>query len=30
MPFTISAAIGFIALSVIAALNGIMLISFIN
>ena len=30
MPFTISAAIGFIALSGIAVLNGIMLISFIN
>lgn len=30
MPFTISAAVGFIALSGIAVLNGIMLISFIN
>jgi heavy metal efflux system protein len=30
MPFTISAAIGFIALSGIAVLNGVMLISFIN
>ncbi|MBI2517219.1 MAG: efflux RND transporter permease subunit [Opitutae bacterium] len=30
MPFTISAAIGFIALSGIAVLNGIMLVSFIN
>jgi cobalt-zinc-cadmium resistance protein CzcA len=30
MPFTISAGIGFIALSGIAVLNGIMLISFIN
>jgi cobalt-zinc-cadmium resistance protein CzcA len=30
MPFSISAAIGFIALSGIAVLNGIMLISFIN
>jgi heavy metal efflux system protein len=30
MPFTLSAAIGFIALSGIAVLNGIMLISFIN
>ncbi len=30
MPFTISAAIGFIALSGIAVLNGIMLISYIN
>ncbi len=30
MPFTISAAIGFIALSGVAVLNGIMLISFIN
>jgi len=30
MPFTISAGVGFIALSGIAVLNGIMLISFIN
>lgn len=30
IPFTISAAVGFIALSGIAVLNGIMLISFIN
>lgn len=30
LPFTISAAVGFIALSGIAVLNGIMLISFIN
>ncbi|GAA5141101.1 CusA/CzcA family heavy metal efflux RND transporter [Prosthecobacter algae] len=30
MPFTISAAVGFIALSGIAVLNGIMLISYIN
>jgi heavy metal efflux system protein len=30
MPFTISAAVGFIALSGIAVLNGIMLLSFIN
>jgi cobalt-zinc-cadmium resistance protein CzcA len=30
MPFSISAAVGFIALSGIAVLNGIMLISFIN
>lgn len=30
MPFTISAAVGFVALSGIAVLNGIMLISFIN
>lgn len=30
MPFTVSAGIGFIALSGIAVLNGIMLISFIN
>ncbi len=30
MPFTISAAIGFIALSGIAVLNGVMLVSFIN
>ena len=30
MPFTISAAVGFIALSGIAVLNGIMLVSFIN
>jgi cobalt-zinc-cadmium resistance protein CzcA len=30
MPFTISAGIGFIALSGIAVLNGIMLISFVN
>jgi len=30
MPFTISAAIGFIALSGIAVLNGVMLIAFIN
>jgi len=30
MPFTISAGIGFIAVSGIAVLNGIMLISFIN
>jgi cobalt-zinc-cadmium resistance protein CzcA len=30
MPFTISAAVGFIALSGIAVLNGVMLISFIN
>ncbi len=30
MPFTISAAIGFIALSGIAVLNGVMLISFMN
>lgn len=30
MPFSISAAVGFIALSGIATLNGIMLISFIN
>lgn len=30
MPFTISAAVGFIALSGVAVLNGIMLISFIN
>lgn len=30
MPFTISAAVGFIALSGIAVLNGIMLISFMN
>ena len=30
LPFTISAGIGFIALSGIAVLNGIMLISFIN
>ncbi len=30
MPFTISAAIGFIALSGIAVLNGVMLVAFIN
>jgi cobalt-zinc-cadmium resistance protein CzcA len=30
LPFTISAAVGFIALSGIAVLNGIMLVSFIN
>ena len=30
LPFSISAAVGFIALSGIAVLNGIMLISFIN
>lgn len=30
MPFTISAAVGFIALSGIAVLNGIMLLSFVN
>ena len=30
MPFTISAAIGFIALSGIAVLNGVMLVSYIN
>jgi len=30
MPFTISAGVGFIALSGIAVLNGMMLISFIN
>jgi heavy metal efflux system protein len=30
MPFSISAAVGFIALSGIAVLNGIMLVSFIN
>lgn len=30
MPFTISAAVGFIALSGIAVLNGIMLVNFIN
>jgi cobalt-zinc-cadmium resistance protein CzcA len=30
MPFTISAGVGFIALSGIAVLNGIMLVSFIN
>lgn len=30
LPFTISAAIGFIALSGIAVLNGVMLVSFIN
>ncbi len=30
VPFTISAGVGFIALSGIAVLNGIMLISFIN
>src|SRR6059058_3783725 len=30
MPFTISAGVGFIALSGIAVLNGILLISFIN
>jgi cobalt-zinc-cadmium resistance protein CzcA len=30
MPFTISAAVGFIALSGIAVLNGVMLIAFIN